>query len=425
MPSYLRELSRHPDFVRLWAGQTLSAFGSMFGALSLTALVYLHATPGDLGLLAMAQGLPVLLFALFAGVWIDRLPLRPILIFADLGRAALLLTVPVAALFGALHIEQLYAVAFLFGSLQLAFDIAYRSYLPSLVGPEEILEGNAKLSAAESVAEIGGPAVGGALVQAAGGPVAVLIDAVTFLWSAACLSIIRRKDRPGNRVGDQTMLRDAVEGMGAVWNDRILRALTATSGTAQFFGGFFQALYVIFLIRTLDFSPLVVGITIGAGGLGSLGGALLTGPMTRRLGFGRTLLVSKLVPFGVLIPLAGGPKELAFVMILIAQAAGDPFWTVYEITSVSVRQSITPERLLGRVSSSMHIVQAGLLPVGALVGGMLAEAIGVRETLWVAVAGGTLAGGWLLDSPIPALKDLPKTDATGLEPASVLVEKLK
>ena len=406
MFSYLRGLRRQPDFAKLWAGQTVSAFGSMFGALSLTALVYLHATPVQLGLLAMAQGLPVPLFALSAGVWVDRLPLRPILFAADAGRAVALLTVPAVAMFGTLHIEQLYAVAFVFGLLEVVFDIAYRSYLPALVPPDELLDANAKLSASESVAEIGSPAVGGAVVQAAGGPGAVFIDALTFLWSAACVVTIRHRDGRARPIEQPNMLAEVVEGLRAVWHDRILRALTAANGTGRFFGGFYQALYALFLIRTLGFSPFVVGITVGAGGIGSLGGSLLAGRMTRRLGVGRTLVISKLVPIGVLIPLAGGPAGLAFAMVFAAQLFGDPFWATYEITSISLRQSITPERLLGRVTSTMYLVQSSLLPIGALVAGVLAQSIGVRETLWLAEIGGMLAAAWLLFSPIPRVRDL-------------------
>src|SRR3990172_6749280 len=210
MPVHFRGLWRHPDFVKLWAGQTVSAFGSMLGALSLTALIYLNASPLQLGILAMARGLPVLLFAVSAGVWIGRLPLRPVLIVADLLRAAVLLSVPIAAVFGMLRMEQLYVVAFTFGLLEMASDIAYRSYLPLLVGPEQVLEGNSRLSASEAIPDIGSPAAGRALVQAAGGPVAMLVDALTFLWSAACFSLIRRKEEARGRHAGGTMLQEAL-----------------------------------------------------------------------------------------------------------------------------------------------------------------------------------------------------------------------
>jgi predicted MFS family arabinose efflux permease len=370
----------------------------------------LNATPLQLGILAAAQGLPVLLFAVSAGVWVDRLPLRPVLIVADLLRAAVLLQVPVAAVFGLLRIEQLYIVAFSFGLLEMAFDIAYRSYLPLLVGPEQVIEGNSRLSASDAVAEIGSPAAGGALVQAAGAPVAMVVDALTFLWSAAFFTLIRRKEEArggGHAVG--AMPQEALMGLQAVWGDRILRAITIQSGCGRFFGGFYQALYSLFLIRTLDLSPLAVGITIGAGGIGSLAGAFMVGPLTRRLGVGPTLLLSSLVPIGVLIPLAGEPKELAFAMIFIAQLLGDPFGTIYQITSVSVRQAITPQRLLGRVSACMYVVPAVALPLGALTAGALAEAIGVRETLWVSEAGGLIAATVLVFSPLRRLRELAAT----------------
>ena len=402
-------LTRNPDFLRLWAGQTISAFGSMFGALSLTALVFLHASAAQMGLLAMAGGVPALLFALFAGVWVDRLHRRPIMIAADLGRAVLLLTVPAAALADSLYIEHLYAVAFLVGFLALGFDVAYRSYLPSVVEREELLEGNSKLSATESIAEAASPAIGGWIVQAASGPVAVVVDAMTFLSSAVCIGAIRRKEPPPERSADSGVLKELREGLALVRHDRVLRALVGAAGTFRFFGGFFEALYAVFLIRTLDFSPLLMGITIGAGGIGSFGGALVTGVLTRRLGYGPSILVSRVAidVFALLIPLAGGPKEVAFAMIFVAQLCGDPFWATYEIATTSLRQSIAPERALGRVNSTMHVVQAGLQPVGALVAGILAEVIGVRETLWVAVGGGFLGIGWLLASPVPRLRGAP------------------
>lgn len=403
-------LTRNPDFLRLWAGQTVSAFGSMFGALSLTALVFLGASVAQMGLLAMARGLPALLFALFAGVWVDRLRRRPVMIAADLGRAVLLLTVPAAALADSLYIEQLYAVAFLVGFLELGFDLAYRSYLPSVVERWEILEGNSKLSATESIAESASPAIGGWIVQAASGPVAVLVDALTFLWSAVCIGAIRRPEPKPQPHADSGMLSEMREGLALVRHDRVLRALVAAGGTFRFFGGFFEALYAVFLIRTLDFSPLLMGITIGAGGIGSFAGALVAGVMTRRLGYGPSILVSRVAidAFALLIPLAGGPKEMAFAMIIVAQLCGDPFWATYEIATTSLRQSITPERALGRVNSSMNVVQSGLQPLGALTAGLLAEAIGVRETIWIAIGGGALGIAWLLASPIPRLREIPE-----------------
>jgi MFS family permease len=408
-------LRDNPDFLKLWTAQTISYFGSMFGALGLTALVFLDATPAEMGVLAMAQGLPVLMFALVAGVYIDRLPRRPVLIVADVGRFAVLLTVPVAAVLDILDMAQLYAVAFVVGVLELAFSLAYRSYLPALVSRDQLLTANARLAASESVAETGSPALGGFVVQAAGGPVAVLLDALTFLWSGALVAAIRKPEPPRSRES-RSVAAEAREGITAVRRSPILRALTGAKGTTSFFGNFIGALYGVFLINELGLSPLAMGITIGAGGLGSIFGAWLIEPLSRRIGFGLTMLISSGGFYAWLIPLAGGPVELAFAIIVVSQLCGDPFWTMYEVGSVSLRQAVTSDEMLGRVSSTMHLVEAGLGPVGALTAGLLAEAIGVRETLAIAAAGFSSAALWILFSPIPRLKEPPSLEQTALQP---------
>jgi predicted MFS family arabinose efflux permease len=341
------------DFVMLWAAQTVSTAGSLLGALSLTALLYLHASPAQLGLLYAAQGLPALLFTLFAGVWVDRMPRRPVLMLSDVGRAVCLVTVPLAAAFGVLRMEQLYAVAFLAGGLDVAFRLAYRSYLPALVSGRDLLEGNAKLSASESVMEVGAPAAGGGLVQASSGPIAVLIDALTFLLSAAFLSRIGRSEPRHQPQRTANAISEIAEGLDHLWRHRVLRGLVGSSGTLGFFGGFFHTLYFVFLIETLQFSPLAAGITVGAGGIGSLAGAVLAERVVRRLRLGRALLLTRcgsaLCTF--LIPLAAGPKELAFAMILFAQLAGDALWTAHDVSAVSLRQTVVPRDLLGRVTA--------------------------------------------------------------------------
>ena len=406
-------LKRNRDFVRLWAGQGVSAFGSMFGALALTALLYLHATPAQLGLLAMAQGLPALLFALPAGVLVDRLRRRPILIAADLGRFAILLTVPVAAALNELHMSQLYAVAFAAGALEVWFRLAYRSYLPELVSNNEVLEANARLSGTESVAEVASPAAGGLIAQLAGGPVAVLVDAVTFLASGISLAVIRAPEATPARPATTSMRAEITEGLHTLWHNPSLRALAASGASFEFFGGFIGALYGVYLLRTLHFSPFVMGLTIGAGGIGSIGGAMLTGRFTRMLGFGRAIIVTRLLHdlFTFLIPLAGGPKLLALAMIVVAQVGGDPFWTSHDIATMSLRQTLVPQRLLGRVGAAMHLLQAGALPLGTLVAGVLAEALGVRTTLFIASAGMSAGIVFLIASPVPGMRDL-QSDAS-------------
>ena len=408
MPLHLAGLLRNRDFVMLWAAETVSTAGSLLGALSLTALLYLDASPAQLGVLYAAQGLPALLLTLFAGVWVDRLPRRPVLMLSDVGRAVCLVSVPLAAAFGLLRMEQVYAVAFLVGGLDVAFRLAYRSYLPSLVDGRALIEGNAKLSASESIMEVGAPAVGGALVQASGGPAAVLVDAFTFLLSATFLSRIKQSEPRHEPQRTASAISEIAEGVSHLWRDRILRGLAGSNGTLGFFGGFFQALYFIFLIETLHFSPLAAGITVGAGGIGSLAGAMLAERLVRRLHLGRALLLTRsahaLCAF--LIPLAASSPELGFAMILFAQLAGDAAWTAHDISAVSLRQTVVPQRLLGRVTAGDHVLEYGLLPVGALLGGVLAEVIGIRQALLVAAAGFTCGLGWLIWSPILGLRVL-------------------
>jgi MFS family permease len=390
------------DFVRLWTAQSVSQLGSMMGALSLTALVYLDASASQMGLLAAAAGLPVLLFALFAGVWIDRVPRRPLLIASDLGRAALLATVPLAAVFGDLSIEQLMVVAFLVGVLELAFAVAQRSYLPSLVAKEELIEANSRMQASESAMEVGGPAVGGMLVQALSGPAAVAIDAATFVGSAVALATMRSKEAPPAPGTGPSLLRDAMEGLRAVRGHELLRPVAVATVCFGFFGGFWHSLYTLFGVRELGLSPAAVGVTIGAGGLGSLAGAVIAGRLARRIGLGGAMALSRvaMAPTGFVIALAGGPMWLAFATLILAQLLGDVFWGVYDIASVSLRQSVTPDRLLGRVNASFYLLGAGVLPIGALAAGWLAEAIGARETLLVASCGGLVGDAWLVLSPV-------------------------
>jgi predicted MFS family arabinose efflux permease len=406
-------LTANSDFMKLWAGQTVSAFGTMFGALGLTALLYLHATPGQMGLLAASEGVPVLLFALFAGVWVDRLRRRPIMIASDLGRFLLLASVPVAAALDSLRLELVYGVAFGTALLALAFNLSYRSYLPSVVEGDEILEANSKLAASESVAEVGSPAVGGGIVQTFGGPAAVFVDALTFLVSAISVGLIRKPEPQIRNSTAGSVLGEVAQGLSLAWRDGVLRTLAVAAGIFRFSGGFFAALYAVFLIRELGLSPLAMGVTIGAGGIGSFAGAMVTAAITRRLGTGRAVVGVRVAFSLVSLPLvlAGGPKELAFAMIFFAQLFGDPFWAAYEITTLTVRQSITPPEMLGRVNSTMHLVEAGLQPVGALVAGLLAEAIGVREALFVSLGLSAIGVAYLAFSPVARLGELPAPNA--------------
>lgn len=418
-------LWRQPDFVKLWVGQAISNFGShiTWQALPLTAMLVLAASPTELGLLAATGTAPVLFFGLIAGVWVDRLPRRPVMIIADLGRMILLGSIPVGALLNALTIFQLFVVAALTGLLTVFFDVADQSYLPSLVEREHILEGNSKITASKSLAEITGQPIGGLLVQVLTAPFAIAFDAASFLVSAVCLGLIRK---PENRAVEpeeaQPMLREALEGLQVLFRNKIQKALALAQVQRAFFGSFIGTLYMVFIIRELGMPVWVSGVLVGVGGISSLAGSVLTRHLTNRIGIGQSLLWSALLTslITLLIPVATGPFWVAFGLLVISQA-GDIGWSIFLINETSLRQSITPERQLGRVNASLYFLEGVAGLVGAVLSGALGDIIGVRTTLFVAVAGFLVAIGWLYFSPVRHLKELPEVSAPleNLEKAGV------
>jgi MFS family permease len=405
-------LWQHRDFMKLWLGQTVSQFGSHItgAALPFVAFLTLGATPLQLGILGAMGSVPILLFGLFAGVWVDRLRRRPILIGADLGRALILGSIPLAALLGVLRIELLYVVAALVGILTVFFDVAYASILPSLVTRHELVEANSKLGSSSALAEIGGPSLAGFLVQLISAPFAILIDAVSFVLSAAGIILIRTAEPPPPPAAERRpVLRDMAEGLRLVLRQPILRGLAGHAATMTFFGNFIGVLYSIYCVQELGIPPAIVGVMIGLGGVGAFIGTLIVGPVTRRLGVGRSIIGAVL--FGTLvnmmIPLVWGPPLLVAGILMMTQLVGDIGWPVYSVNEQSLRQAIVPDRLLGRANASMQFLTGGIAPLGALLGGWLGEVIGMRPTLLIAIAGLLLAILWLIFSPIRQLRDPP------------------
>ena len=426
----LTGLWRNADFIKLWAGQTISQLGSRItrDGLPLAAVLVLEATPSQMGLLAALGSAPVLVLGLVAGVWVDRLRRRPILIMADLGRAVLLATIPLAAVMGVLSIGQLYVVAALAGVLTLFFDVAYQSYLPSLVERENILEGNTKLALSDSVAEFAGPTLAGLLVQVLTAPIAILFDALSFLVSAASVALIRKAEGPAQQdkgTNVQTdpeaessfdprppsFQREALEGLRVVLRQPVLRALAGNSGTRSFFGSFLAGLYGLYAIRVLGLGPAALGAIIAVGGVGNLLGVLLAARLVRRAGLGATLIGASVANglIGFLLPLAGGPPVAAAAFLVAGQLFGDMAQTIFDIHAVSLRQAMTPDRLLGRTNASMQLLEAGLGPIGALVGGVLGQIAGVREAIFISALGRFLAFLWLVSLPVRRL------DGAGIE----------
>jgi MFS family permease len=391
----LSGLWKHSDFLRLWSGQTISVFGTMIGgtAMSFTAILYLKATPFQMGVLQALQVAPALLVGLFAGAWVDRLRRRPILIWADIARAAVLATIPLAAWLGGLRIWQVYAVTLVVSILALFFDVAYQAYLPALVGKADVLEGNSKLSASAAVAEFGGFSIAGWLVQALTAPVAVLIDAVSFVVSALTLGWIRAREDEVLQEEQPDLHGEIVAGLRAVLHQPVLRACALAVLVHGLGGGAFGALVVLFMSRDLGFQPGLLAMTWAVGGLSSFLGAALASRFTDRLGVSLAM-ASGLALYGVsalLIPLAHGPTVLSITLLVLAQL-GDGLYIVYEINLLSLRQQMAPERLLGRVNATNRVLDLGAALVGSLLGGLVAGLVGVRPVLVAAACGTVLAG---------------------------------
>ena len=392
-------LWRNPDFLKLWTGQAVSQMGSAISlqAVPLAAVMTLGATPFQMGLLNGAGAAAILAFGLFAGAWVDRFRRRPILIIADLGRAAGYGSIPLAAALHRLSMNHLYLAAAAGGLLTVLFDSGYQAYVPALVQRENILEANAKLALTVSIADITGTGAAGLLVQWLTAPMAILFDAASFLCSS--FSVLRIQTRePAPKIGGAGHIgAEIVEGLREAWHNPTLRILSKRKGTAAFFMGFIACLYVVFAIRELHLSPALLGGVIAVGGGSNLFGALISERLVKRFGIARTLFGSALVAgaAALLLPLARGPVSACAATLILAQIF-DMAWPIYHINELTLRQTVTPDHLLGRVNSAMHLLFHGILPAGALAGGILAESIGMRATLFAGALGFLLSSLWLV-----------------------------
>jgi MFS family permease len=394
----------------LWAGQSVSQIGSWITlvGLPLMAAQMLNASPLQMGILSGAGAAAILLFGLFAGAWADRLRRRPILIWTDLGRAAVLGTVPLAVALGRLNMSQLYLVAAASAVLTVFFDVSYQAYLPSLVSAENILEGNSKMTLSESIAGVVGPGLTGILVAAITAPMAILFDAASFVCSAISVWLIRTPEPRPIPSAAPHIGREIVEGLRASWHEPILRTLLLRSATAAIFLGFGGSLYILFAVRELRIGAVLLGAVIAVGGCSEVFGALAAERLVRRFGFGPTLIGAALLPAiaALLPPLAHGPVMLCAAILALGQL-GDMAWSIYGINALTLRQAIAPSHVLGRVNSAAHLTFRGVLPAGALLGGALAQAIGLRTAMFVGAGGFLLSTMWLIFSPIRRLRDLP------------------
>ncbi len=411
----VRSLWRHPDFLKLWSAETISQFGSQVTglALPLVAILTLQASAFEVGLLTAIEFLPFLIVGLPAGVWVDRLRRRPILIAGDLGRAAALGSIPLAYVLGVLSIAQLYVVAFVVGVLTVFFDVAYQSYLPSLVDRSQLVEGNSKLEVSRSGAGVLGPGIAGALIELFRAPLAIALDALSFVLSGLFVLLIRRQEpvpvramtADGSRAG---MRAQIAEGLRYVLGHPLLRHIAATTATSNLFSIMAQAVLLVYAVRELGLEPGTIGLIFSLGALGFLGGAVLTAPITRRVGLGRAIVGS--IFFSgfalLLVPLA--PRDNPVPLLVAAQAIVGFGVPIYNINQVSLRQAITPERMQGRMNATMRFVVWGVFPIGALIGGVLGTTIGLQPTLWVSAIGATFAFLPVFFSQVRSLRAIPE-----------------
>jgi MFS family permease len=409
-------LWRKPDFLKLWAGQSVSQIGSWITMVGLPfmAAQMLRASPLQMGFLSGVGAAAILLFGLFAGAWADRVRRRPILIWTDLGRAAVVGTIPLTAAFGRLTMSHLYVVAAASAILTVFFDVSYRTYLPSLIGAGDLLEGNSKLSLSESVAGVVGPGLTGVLIAAITAPIAILFDALSFVCSAVSVWLIREPEPRPEPSAAPHIGREIVEGLRASWREPILRTLLLRAATAAIFLGFGSSLYILFALRELRIGAALLGAVIAVGGCSGVFGALAAERLVWRFGFGWTLIGAALLPgiAALLPPLVHGPVAWCAAILAVGQL-GDMAWSIYEINEVTLRQAIAPTHVLGRVNSAAHLTFRGVLPVGALVGGALGGAIGLRNAMFVGAGGFLLSTLWLIFSPIRSLRELPPCAAPG------------
>jgi MFS family permease len=452
-------LFRHGNYLRLWTAASVSLFGTQVSqiAIPFIAAVVLNAPAGEVGLLTTVEFLPFLLFTLPAGVWVDRFPKKRILVVGDLGRAVMLASIPIAYALGVLTIWQLYVVGFVNGLMTVFFDVADQSYLPTILERDELVEGNSKLQLSQSAAQILGQPLGGGFVAVLSAPVAVLVDAVSYLASAGLIVSIRERvrgraadpptpDRPGvdavaaaagepspspldagTLVAESSVARDndartsalaesagmrrqIQEGLRYILRHEYLGNIAATTATSNLFTNIGFAIFPVFAYKVLLLTPTAVGTIGGFAGAGVLVGALITSRIQKRVGVGRTIVLASLTfgPIGLLVPIAN--PDTAFWLLSVSFFLGSVNNVVYNVSQVSLRQAITPEHFLGRMNATMRFLVWGTIPIGSLIGAGLSELVGVTTTVWISAILGMLSFLPVLLSPVGAVRTIPTDD---------------
>ncbi len=409
-----RSLLRAPDFLKLWIGQSISALGTQVTILAvpILAAAALQVSPLEFGLLATIEFLPIVVLSLPAGVWVDRLRRRPILIAGDLGRAACLLSIPLAFAFDVLTIWQLYVVVFVNGCLTVFFDVAYQSYLPSIVDRDQLVDGNAKLELTRASSQRLGPGLAGVLIGALTAPFAILVDAISYVVSALFISSIRKAEARVARDDDATgprrsVRREIVEGLRYVGGHRVLRALALSVAVSYLFGTIADSILILYLVTERGFSAQLIGLAFTLGSIGVIAGALVTSRLTRLIGVGPTIIIAAIGESVSWLPLALAPDAWLFPALATTIAALSFFGIAWNVNVTSLRQAITPPGLLGRMNATMRLVSWSTIPVGYTLGGFLGGVIGLHNTIWVGALGAILAFIPVTLSPVRGIRSIP------------------
>jgi MFS family permease len=408
VPSLLRE---NPQFRRFWLGQTISLLGDQVSviALPLVVVLTLDASAAQMGYLVAVELAPNLLFSLHAGAWVDRRGRkRQLMIATDLGRAALLGSLPLAYAFDALTFPHMLAVGFLMGTLSVLFNVSYSSLFVALVPRARFVEGNSIVNGSRALSYVAGPSIGGLLVQVLSAPVTLVLDAFSYLVSALCLRGVEVEEPAAEVPGKGHV----AAGIRWVFGNPLVRAALGATATINFFNFVFFALFILYATKSLDVEPGTLGLVLGAGAVGGVLGSLVTDRVARRIGIGPAFALGcVLFPAPLLlVPLAGGPRPVVLACLFLAEFGSGLGVMILDISGGAIAAAVVPDRLRSRVSGAYMVVNYGVRPLGALVGGALGTWIGLRETLWIATAGALLGILWLLPSPILGLRELPEPE---------------
>ena len=401
------------DFRYLWSAETISQFGSQLSlvAIPLIAALLLEASAMQMGILAAANGAPRLLLGFVAGIWVDRLPRRPIMIWTDIGRAVSAAIIPIMALADLLNFEILLTVALVIGCQSVFFDAAWSATVPQIVPRGQLSEANGTLMSSYSLAQIGGPALAGTLISWLTGPMVMGIQSVTFAASGWLIAHIRRPEAVARQpAGEQPHFwRELREGLHALFASRLVRPLTTSMAVLNLGGYIFLSVYVLFMTHDLGLTSTGVGIVFAMGGLGSLLGSVAAAPLARRLGIGRSILWAAVGfgVFGLCVPLALLVPSLALPLVVLAEFSQWATLQIFNVNRFSLRQALTPDHLMGRVAASSTTIVGGMAPIGSLAGGAIGELVSVRAALLVGCALMFVAAWWVWDSPVPAIRRLP------------------